>query len=51
MENSYSKNERNGQDQIWYQWFKVYEINNLNNSNMFSVTTFAWADSCGCEFD
>ena len=51
LENSYWKNERNGHDQILYQWFKVYEINYLDYSNMFSVTKFAWTGICGGEFD
>ena len=38
------KNERNGEHDIWYQWFKGFEINNLFYSNMFSFDTFPWAD-------
>ena len=40
------ENERNGQDEIWYQWFWVYDINNLDYSNMLNVTEFALADRC-----
>ena len=45
------KNKVNGQDQISYQWFKAYEINYLDYSNIFSVTTFPWADKGVDEFN
>ena len=47
----YWKNERNGEHHIWYQWFKAFEINNLYYSNMFSFTTFPWADRRDDEFN
>ena len=46
---SWFKNERYSRDQIWYQWFRVYEINNLDYSNMLNVTEFALADRCSDE--
>ena len=40
----YWKNERNCRDQNSYHRFQIYEINNLNYSNTFSVAKFSWAD-------
>ena len=47
----YSKTEWNCEDTIWYHRFQVYEVNNLNYSNIPSIAKFSWAEMYVDEFN